>query len=338
MWIVLLLSVGLQGEKLAELPEIAKPDLMEIANGKLYLMEGSVVFQYQLSDLKLLRRFCKKGEGPGELKLNPGVPNYIVITPKEILAVSMDKAIAFSTDGQVLKEMKIPMFTNYLHPRTQGFIGMRFNLTQKPIVQVKTMDKEMKDQKVFYKQRLSGGQNLVDLTYDGVNIAVEGERIYVDQSKNGFEIGVYDMNGNLQKLIKKDVPKIKFSDKHKQAAMEVLKNNSGVKNMGWENFKKVVKFTHQEYLPAIQDMTVHKGRIYVMTNTKEAGKVRYLVFDTDGKELTRYDLPQPIESDFGAKVFGRPGRFYKFYQGYYYYLVEDEEAESWELHRSKLKQ
>ena len=334
--LVLMLSMILNSEKIITLNEVGKPGLMEILDGNLYIMEGSKIFLYDLKEKKFIKSFCKKGEGPGELKVNPGVSNFLSTTSNSIIAVSMDKMIEFSKDGKMLKEMKIPAFTNFIYPVKNGFIGMKFKIGKKPVISVNILDEKFEKKKELYSQQLSGGNNLIDLTADGVNITVENNKLYVEESAKGFEISIFDMNGVLIKKIKKDVPKIKFNDEHKKDAIDSLKSNPQIKQMGWDNFKNAVKIINGKFLPPIQDMMVNNNKIYIKTNNKKNEKVEFLVIDNSGKEIKKLYLPKPMDNGFISKMFGRPTRFFKFYNDTYYYIVENEEEEEWEIHSIKI--
>ncbi len=334
---IFLLTFFVIAEKITTLSEINKPDLMEISDGKLYIMEGSTVFLYDLKDKKLIKKFCKRGEGPRELKMNPGIPNFLVMTSDSVIAVSMDKAIEFSKDGEFKREMKIPGFTNYLHPVKDGYISVKFNVGKNPSVSVKLIDLDLKEKKTLYSQKFTGGQNKIDLTFDGVHIAVEDNVLYIEESALGFEISRFDLEGNPIDRIKKEVAKIPFSNQHEAAAIENLKSNPQIKQMGWENFKNAVKIIKQKYMPPIQDMLLDNGNIYIQTNTIKDGTVEFWVLNKRGKVLKKVFLPKPMESSFISKMFGRPGRFYKFHRDTYYYIVENEEEEEWELHALAVK-
>ncbi len=336
--LILLVSIMLNGEKLTTLNEISKPGLMEIADGKLYIMEGATIFSYDLKSKKLVKRFGKNGEGPGELKTNPGVPNYLIVLENSILAVSMDKAIEFSYNGKLIKETKIPGLTNYLYPIKSGYISMKTDVGSGKDAKsnIMLLDKELKKIKTLYSQDLSGGNNLIDLTLDGINIAVDNKKLYIEESAKGFEISVFELDGTPVKRITKNVPKIEFSDKYREEAINNLKNNSAIKQMGWENFKSRVKIINQKYLPLIQDMVVDNKKLYIKSNKTKDSTVEFIVLDNSGKELKRVFLPKPMEANFVSKMFGRPARFYKFYNDTYYYIIENEEDEEWELHSIKI--
>ena len=59
----------LRGENTAEITEISKPDFMVAHNGKLVVMEKPHIYIYSLKDFKLIKKFGRQGEGPGEFKI-----------------------------------------------------------------------------------------------------------------------------------------------------------------------------------------------------------------------------------------------------------------------------
>jgi hypothetical protein len=178
----------------------------------------------------------------------------------------------------------------------------------------------------------TGGQNLVNLTSDGVNMDVDQGKVYIEESASGFVVSIYDLEGKLVNLIKKEMPPVKFTDAHRKNAINQIKQNPALKTIGWENFKNMVKFTHDEYLPLIKDLQVDQGRIYLMSTHFKERQQEFMVLDQEGKVLKRVFVPQPIPIDFVNVIFGRPVRYYKIYKGKYYYLKEDLDAETWELH------
>jgi len=115
-----------------------------------------------------------------------------------------------------------------------------------------------------------------------------------------------------------------------------LKSNPRIKKFGWENFKKIVKIVHDNYLPPVQSMTVNNGHIYIRTNNKKGDNTEFMILDNNGKEIKRVFLPIKVETSFISKVFGTSAKFYKFYNDKYYYVVENEEVEEWEIHSINL--
>ncbi len=83
-------------EKLGVLTEVLTPEMIEVSENEIYIVEGSSIFMYSIKDLSFIRKFGKKGEGPGELKVNPSITNILVIPGDSLLFMSMEKAIRFA--------------------------------------------------------------------------------------------------------------------------------------------------------------------------------------------------------------------------------------------------
>lgn len=327
----------LTAEKRGTLENLLLPELLEISDGQVYCLQETTVYTYRLEDLKFLNKFCKKGEGPGELKINPGLSNYVIPMKDSVMVVGPDKAIIYSKTGILKKEFRLPSFPpSYLHPlKEDAYLGIKFDITTdqtKPRLIAAILNEKLEVKKELYSQDFSGGQNLVNLTADGINVAVGDGKIYIEESAKGFVVSIYDFDGKLIKKITKEMPRVKFTKAHEENALNQLKQNRALKTVGWENFKNMVKITHDEYLPLIQDMQVDQGLIYLMSTNFKEDKQEFLVMDQQGKILKKLYLPQPIPTDFVSVIFGRPTRFYKIYKGKYYYLKENLDEDAWELH------
>ncbi len=59
------------------LPEVMKPDNITVYENERYVVEGPEI--YSLKALKLIRKFGKKGEGPGELISIPGFYDKVLV-------------------------------------------------------------------------------------------------------------------------------------------------------------------------------------------------------------------------------------------------------------------
>ena len=125
-------------EKIGILTEVLTPEMIEVSDNEIYIVEGSSIFMYSLKDLSFIRKFGKSGEGPGELKANPSITNILVTPGDSLLFIGLDKAIRFAKTGQVIKEFRIPTITNYLYPLGKNYVGTRFKAIaqQKPNIVV----------------------------------------------------------------------------------------------------------------------------------------------------------------------------------------------------------
>ncbi|UCH97404.1 MAG: hypothetical protein JSV88_11280 [Candidatus Aminicenantes bacterium] len=342
-WLVFFLIVMLGSlalaEKLGILTEVLIPEMIEVSDNEIYVVEGASIFIYSLKDLSFIRKFGQKGEGPGELKVNAGFTNILFTPGDSVLFLGIDKAIRFAKTGQVIKEFRIPPITNYLYPIGKNYVGVRFKAIaqQKPNIAVVLFNQEMEEIKELYAQPMSGGQQLLDLTNDALNISIYKDKIFIDQSPKGFVISVLDANGNQLYHIQKEYKKIKFTEKHKEMALNRIKQDKAIRAIGWENLKSLIQIIHGDYLPPIRDLTVTDERIYVKTSHKQGDKDEFIIMDLKGNILKKVYLPGVKESRFGNEVLGRIAKFYKIYKNKYYYLYENEEEEEWEVHVTPIK-
>jgi hypothetical protein len=326
-------------EKLGILTQVLTPEMIEVSDNEIYVVEGASIFMYSLKDLSFIRKFGQKGEGPGELKANPSVTNILVTPGDSLLFLGMDKAIRFTKTGQVIKEFRTPTITNYLYPIGENYAGIRFKAInqQKPNIVVVLFNQEMEEIKELYSQQMSGGQNLLDLTNDTLNVSIYKDKIFIDQSPKGFVISVLDANGNQLYQVEKEYKKIKFTEKHKEMALNRIKQDKVIRSVGWENLKNLIKIIHGDYLPPIRDLIVTDERIYVKTYQKQGDKDEFIIMDLKGKTLKKVYLPGVKEPGFGNAVLGRLAKFYKIYKNKFYYLHENEEEEEWEVHVEPIK-
>jgi len=320
--------------KLGVLTEVLEPEMIEVSDNEIYVVEGSSIFMYSLKDLSFIRKFGKNGEGPGELKTTPSITNLLFTSGDSMLFVGMDKAIQFAKTGQVIKEFKIPTITIYLYPMGKNYVGIRFKAInqQKPNIVVVLFNQEMEEIKELYTQEMSGGQNLVNLTSDALNVSVYKDKIYIDQSSKGFVIAVLDANGSQLYRIEKEYKKIKFTEEHKEMALNRIKQEKAIRTIGWDNLKNILKIIHDDYFPPIRDLAVTDERIYVKTYQKQGDKDEFIIMDLKGNILKKAYLPAVKEPGLFNEMIGRTAKFYKIYQNKFYYLQENEEEEEWEVH------
>ena len=75
-------------------------------------------------------------------------------------------------------------------------------------------------------------------------------------------------------------------------------------------------------------MSVTDDRIYILTYKKQQENTECLIFDLKGKEQKRVYLPLP-------QVYGTEIPIFGILNNCFYYLVENEDEETWELHVKK---
>ena len=84
--------------------------------------------------------------------------------------------------------------------------------------------------------------------------------------------------------------------------------------------------------PPIRDILVKEGKIYVRTFITKDDKEKYHILDLKGKELKTVFLPKPMPASYITRLANRPVRFFDIANDRFYYIVENEDEEEWELH------
>lgn len=122
--LILLAALPLAAEKLAEFVEVNRPESIQFHAGRIFIMEGTRIFIYDAGDYRLINRFGKRGEGPGEIKKMPfGGPLLMVPHGEKIYISSMGKFSVFSIKGSFEKETKIGITDSY-YPFADRFIAL----------------------------------------------------------------------------------------------------------------------------------------------------------------------------------------------------------------------
>ncbi len=196
------------------LPDVMKPQMLVVEGDRFYVAEGTKFSIFSLKDLKLLKTFGKKGEGPGELIEIQNFPNKITIQGDQIFVTGIGKAIIFSKTGEFIKEFKTTQSVFQLIPAGNNLIAKEFLQSKDGKVRYMTIvlySSEMKKIKELHRQKWMQQQGspgiILDMSLDFTSVAVEDKKIFIEKSLKGFLIDVYDLNGTKLYSIKKDLPK-----------------------------------------------------------------------------------------------------------------------------------
>jgi hypothetical protein len=339
--ILILLSVNLVfAAKLGTLLEILKPDLFEISDDDIYILEGATISIYSLKDLSLKTKFGQKGEGPGEIKLSDYYINKIFIYPDHILVDSLGKILFFSKKGRLIKETKKTLnLIMQLAPVGKNFVIKRLDRTDGKVefVTLGVYDSKMKLIKEIYRQISPIQVGKTDMIPDGLFFCVIDDKIFVEESTRGFFIEVFDHQGKKLYQIEKDYEKVKVTEKDKEEVMRLYKMDPWVRHMGFENVKKIIKFNFFDSYPAIQGIRPYGEKIVVRTFRKVENKEEFIIMDLKGQELKKiYMPPVEIAPNF-AENNGIDIQLYTIYKNKFYYLRDNQDDETWELHAEEIK-
>jgi hypothetical protein len=346
-FIVLLTVIGCMAypANLGSLDGVLKPVSITVEDGRVYLMEAHTVLIYSLKDLKLLHKFGKKGDGPGELQFAPNYCNKLTVYQDMLQVETFLRLVYFSKEGKFLKEIRkkspflaktLPVGKNYVINKLAA--NPETNLMDTCI---SLFDDQMNEIKMLYRQpHLQQGDQTslkFSMVMDVPHICVADGKIFVDESPDGFIIEVFDSQGKPLYKIQKEYEKVKVTGDYKDKAMEKFKADPFIKGSGgWENLKNIVKPEFPDTLPPIQGIFVSGDKLYVQTYVVTPdNKEEYLVMDLKGNNVKRFYIPHFDNVTILGKLMG--SNLHTIADDKLYYLLENEEEEEWELHAEPIK-
>lgn len=335
-----LLSPG-AGPQTVPMTDLMKPDAIFVDNGKIFITDLATVSIYSLKDFKRLKVFGKSGEGPMEFKvmLAAKIGLRLSLPPDRILVNSIAKVTLFDRNGKYLSEHKVksnvqefkPLgdkgdkYVGYGQLRENNIFYLTINLYDSqfnPVKEIYRKDWYAQTEKEFNPMYMAFGVKRRALYHTSTNRCfVEGE--------NG-EIKAFDKNGKALFTIKHDYGKVPFTDTHKKEILAKYDKNPRLKQM------VQLKGKFPAYFP-FRYFTVADGKVYVLSfkkgveNGEKSGeKSAFYIFDIDGKFLNEVMVPF---NDIDLLI-PYP---YTIAGGKLYQLIEDEDAEEWQLRIHALK-
>lgn len=343
--LLVVVAQALNGTKLGVLSDVLRPELLEVKGDKIYVVEGASFFVYSSKDLSLIRKFGRKGEGPGEVSVIPSLSNEIIAYPDFLFVVGMNKVIFFSHEGKMKQEKRKQPQLFRVFPVGDNFVGHKIETDEKQqsFSVIILLDSNLKKKKELYKE-VSGlpRRRELNMVPETIQFAVSADKIFIEESKKGFVIEVFDKEGNKISTIKKNVEPLKLGESHKQSILKDFRADTLVKMQvkqvgGWDEFKKFLKMSYPDTFPVIRDIIVPGNRIYVQTFKEKNGKVEYYVMDIDGKNKKSIFLPKVKEPSVLSRIVGKGTRYFDFDNNKFYYLYENEDEEEWEVHLEMIK-
>lgn len=330
--IILLMVLYSHAKKIADLPDLMKPQIMDMSSDRLFISEGTTIYIYNLKDFSLVKKFGKPGEGPREFKVNPFGPPMIIAVINEKLYVSSDaKLSTFSLDGEFISERKVPPYRVFF-PVGDKFLasGTAQGEDKKMYLNMGLYDKDLNLIKELYRSDMSIGPNFkwIFPNTDFSTLPYK-DRVYVVVGKAGFTIDVFDLQGKKLYTIKKKYTPLKVPGDYKNKILSWFKTNPNFKQY-YEFFTQRLSFKDQ--FPPIRGMLVESDRIYVVTYKQKNTLSEIVIMDLKGKELKKKYVP----------IAGIPGNMWDspifiIENQQYFTLLENDEDEVWELHQVNLK-
>lgn len=345
--LLIFLNLLLFPRKVGVLSEVMKPDNINIYQDDLFVAEGSSIYIYSLTNLKLKMKFGRKGEGPGEILYVPNYPTRVHGFSDFILVEGINKILFFNREGKFLKEIRKPTGTTQLVPIGKNFVAKRIvpsedNRTVFSAIFI--YDSDLKQLKSLYQQRWvqqgAPPSIKIDVVGDFVHFRICDNKIFIEESPKGFIISVFDENGNQLYQIKKPFEPLKISAEQKEKLLTKLKEDPWVKPQinalgGWDEVKKIIQVEFPDYFPPIKNLDISDNKLLVQTHRGNQNREEYIIMDLKGNIEKKVFIPKRIETPLMARLMGV--KLYAIQNHQLYYIKENEEDEEWELHVEKIK-
>ncbi len=323
----------LRGEKLAALDQLLKPNGLTVGSKYIYILEEPTIYIYSAQDFRLIKKFGKRGEGPQEFMTAPFGIMPMILYPcdndTKLLVNSNSKVSWFTAEGTFIKETRVPPMQAFL-PFNDLYIstGTGENSKKQQIVTIDLYDGNFRELKELYKSDMVIGASF-GFNYPITSFSFWGykDKIYIASGKEGFVIRVFDNKGSPLREIKKEYKPLRVPEEYKKKTLDFYKNSPQFKQY-WAFFKDRISF--KEYYPAIRDMLVRDGNIYVLTYRERGDDSECIILDLAGLEQKRAYVPIP-------ESYGDFKYLYDIRGNCFFSLVENEDAETWELHKKKFE-
>jgi len=243
---------------------------------------GTYIFKFNPQG-KLLSTFGRQGPGPGELQW----PFHPVFDDQDRLYMTdyMKKLVLFDSEGGVINEKKFNRSVMYVEPLSDGNL-----LVYKPDYERATSadlfwslsicDQDLHEKTLLDRHRWgSGNDRLVPFFI----YRVSGDRIFVANEERGYEILVFDFNGQLARKIKKEFRPLAPSESIKKTILGPGYQASGISRDG---------YFPDPMPPLFHFFTDDSGRLFVMTyeEGENPGEYFYDLFNNHGVFIGRKSL------------------------------------------------
>lgn len=338
-WVTLSLFLGIflvqtrwiSAEKIADLPDILKPESFILKGDKGYIAERKRIFIISLDTGKVIKSFGKQGEGPGEFKGRPQLtvyPDYLVVN-------SWGKIMYFSHTGEYLRQQSHQLGHHPgALPIKDGFAGQKSGYSEKDRGVTQSFgiyDKDFKLVKqIFeapnlseYEIRPGQAKQPYYVIKDYIGFQVYNDKVFVADSRKGLFFKVFDHRGQWLYDIRVPTTPVTISRQVKERELANLERQAW-----WAHLKD--RFTPQmpESYPEIRHFLIIDKKIYILTYQEKGGECLMKILDLQGKTLGTIFVPAAMEETRAL---------YGIDNNRYYYLKDNEESETWELHAARLE-
>lgn len=305
--------------------DIASTGLIDVyrfdvdSEGSIYFLipptgPGDFVYKFDKSG-RFLTSFARMGQGPYEMEYPDSI--HILIQDKVLVTEGpMSKTYIFSKDGEPLQETKVELSIYNLYPLDNGtyliklvhdedlmakYLPWSLNLFDSEFKKVKELDRYTK----YANKRVAekSSEKIVSGIHHVFHAEISSEHIFIGNCERGYEIQVYDLEGNLIRKIRKEYEPVSVSDEYKEEFLKPWVEGGDEWSI---NFSQKFYFP-QHWYPFHSFFSDEEGRLYVMTHEQgeKPGEYLFDIFNSEGIFICRKSINahwEPVDSILFAKV------------------------------------
>jgi len=279
--IILSLWIQMQSQPVQVLSELVNPSMIDTDGERLFILDGIHVLVYSVKDFRFLKKFGKRGEGPGELMIQPDLPLNMYVYKDRVMVNSFRKLAYFNKEGQFVKETKIPYLVSQIIPLGERLAVTKFNRKSdgSSILSVILTDKNFNPLKTVYSNELLNDQGRGKIAWPLLNIYIQAndDRLFVFDQQLDFQIDIYDHTGKKIREIKKDYDNIKITEAYKNQTLEWMKLQPAIRDFSGQVLKQTfltnAKAESIRLSPAANYTFHHNQYYYLLENEDEEWEI-----------------------------------------------------------------
>ncbi len=290
------ITIDLESEDLAKL-SLINPVTYDIdSQGNIYILQQrtseNFIFKFDRNG-NFETSLGRKGQGPGEIQF----PTSLSINNRDELVIidtSSRKLIILDRNGNYIKELRFKSKIYGVFPLQNGRYLIYKSLAIPEAIDAQIMgyilcDSELNEIREINRVIRPHLDKLEKINGIGefYLFSISNDRIYFGKAEEGYEIWVYDLNGNLVRKIRKEYKPIPFSEEDEEIFM-----------VRWERLPDEIrkKVYFPKHFPPYQGgFADDEGQLFIMTleKGKKPREYVYDVFNPEGVFIDRIKLDSP---------------------------------------------
>jgi hypothetical protein len=253
-----------------------------------------------------VKSFVRRGQGPGEIEWG-GKVVYIGDNQLKIRDPGKIKYSVYDTEGEFVRDENLKFHVQILRTFRNGKHLVYWQDSSpsrdRYINHLALSDSENEDVKEIFTYSFPNVM-VVDKVSAPGNFWIEGtskENIFVGDGELGYEILVFDIEGDIVRKIRKEYTPVELSDEYKQNFFERIKKSPYLN-----------KYELRKHFPPFQYLfSDPEGRIYVMSYEKGASPNEWIfdIFNPEGVFVARVPIKSRLDSRQIA-IRAKHGRIY----------------------------